>query len=78
MNLSQLLEKLAGRFELTVFVGDEDCACEDAEICQDEEQVNWGKVINGYSYLKDVEVRNIYITKDRDYSGAAIWVTVKA
>lgn len=76
MKLSKLLEKLTGRFELTVFTGEE-AACEDVEVSRGEGQVNWGKVINGYSRLKDAEVSGIHLTTDRGYSGAAIWVTVK-
>ena len=76
MKLSELLEKLAGRFELTVFVGEEP-VCEDVEIYQDEEKVNWSAQISDYGRLKNAEVSDIYLTANRNYDGAAIWVTVK-
>lgn len=76
MKLSEVLEKLTGRFELTVFTGGE-AACEDAGISRDEEQVDWGKVINDYDRLKDAEVIGMHLSSDRNYDGAAIWVTVK-
>lgn len=77
MKLSQVLNKLTGDFELTLYRNDE-LICEDEEIHNSEyEPVSWPEYINDYGFLKNLTVRDMHLTYNRNYNGAALWITVQ-
>lgn len=77
MKLSQVLNKLTGDFELTLYRNDE-LICEDEEIHNSEyDPVSWPDYINRYAELKSLKVVGFHVTTNRNYNGAALWITVQ-
>lgn len=77
MKLSQVLNKLTGDFELTLYRNDEPI-CEDEEIHTSEyDPVSWPEYINGYADLKGMNVTGIHLDTNRNYNGAALWISVQ-
>lgn len=78
MTLEQLLKTARGDYELTIGIegGRVGGICEDEEI-PDEENVNYADYVYNWNVHKTAEVVEYRLAPNRNYNGAAIWITVR-
>lgn len=77
MTLQQLLNKARGSYELSVFWEGHDMerVCEDEEI-PDDGRVRFADYVPGWDEVKGCRVTDFRLAPNRNYNGAAIWVTI--
>lgn len=82
MTLQELLNKTRGDFELTIFWEGHDMkrVCEDEEIPDYDPDIdgrrNWADWLRDWDKLKSCRVTEIRLAPNRNYNGAAVWVTI--
>lgn len=82
MTLKQILDITSGSYELTVcsrtISGSFYYYCEDEGIpFSDAGEVNYSDYINYWDVIKEWIVSDVHITDNRNYNGAAMWLTVE-
>lgn len=78
MTLEQLLKMARGDYELTIGTegGRIGGICEDEEI-PDDENINIADYVYNWDAYKNAKVVEYRLAPNRNYNGAAIWVTIR-